>query len=66
MGDTKFRQTGRRTARGPFRSEARDLRRKEGEERNAAWRSLSVIDQARSLQARRGSSKRQRAALGMA
>jgi len=37
----------------------KELRRVEGEERNEVWRSLSAEQKLRSLQARRGESKRQ-------
>ena len=59
MGDTKFRQTGRRTAQGPYMSDLRAARRTEGEARNTAWASLSTSAKIASLKARRGESKRQ-------
>lgn len=65
MGDTKFRQNGRRTAKGPFRTELKELRRKQGEERNAAWQALSTAAKITSLQQRRGESRRQLRKLGV-
>lgn len=59
MGDTKFRQTNRRTAQGPYRQETRERKAAEGAERNAAWKALNVSDKLASLAARRGESKRQ-------
>ena len=59
MGDTKFRQTHRRTARGPYRSDEQARKRAEAEARNAAWAGLSTKDKLLSLRERRGSSKKQ-------
>lgn len=60
MGDTNFRRTGRRTAKGPFRAEEKARKRAEGEERNARWRALSFKEKIASLVDRgRGNSTRQ-------
>ena len=64
MGDSKFRSTGRRTARGPYREEERNRKQEEGDIRNHEWRMLSPSAQLASLDVRRGNSKRQRAKLG--
>lgn len=64
MGDTNFRRTGRRTAKGPFRKDERERRRKEGEERNALWAALSPHEQAKVLTSRPGHCKKQRKKLG--
>ena len=66
MGDTKFRQTNRRTALGPYRRDLREIRRKEGDERNLAWAALTDTDKIASLRRRRGESKRQMTKLGAA
>ena len=60
MGDTKFRQTGRKTAKGPFRHEIRDIRRKESEERSLLWASLSTKEKLAQLDQRPGASAKQR------
>jgi len=59
MGDSKFRQTNRRTAIGPFRTE--DLRRKqeEGAIRLEHWQGLTVAEKIASLVLRAGRSRRQ-------
>ena len=59
MGDTKFRQTHRRTANGPYKADERKRRQEEGAERNAAWQALSTTAKIASLLRRPGSSKRQ-------
>lgn len=60
MGDTKFRQTGRRTAVGPFRADKKARKRLEGEERNAEWAALSNKEKYLDLMGRRrGPSTRQ-------
>lgn len=59
MGDTKFRRTRQRTAKGPFRADELIRRTAEGEVRNLAWASLPTADKITSLKARRGQSKRQ-------
>ena len=63
MGDTKFRQTGRRAAQGPYRSDERVRKHQEGLERNAEWAKLSSEAKVQSLLKRRGESKRQLNAL---
>lgn len=42
-----------------LRADGRETRRKEAEERNAAWRALSLNQKIASLKGRRGQSKRQ-------
>ena len=64
MGDTKFRQSRRKTALGPLRHEVKETRRKEGIERNTAWQALSTDAKIASLRGRRGNSKRQLGKLG--
>lgn len=64
MGDTKFRQTGRRTAQGPFRLDEKIRKREEGEARNSCWASMSPQQQYDSLCKRRGGSMRQLKLLG--
>ena len=61
MGDTKFRQTGRRTAQGPYRRDAKDARRSEGAERNAVWAALPPKEKLKQLSCGRrpGKSARQ-------
>jgi len=59
MGDTKFRQTGRRTAQGPFRRDELERKRTEGEARNVAWRALTPSQQLASLAERGVESGRQ-------
>jgi len=61
MGDTKFRMTGGRgrTRKGPYQSDELRRRQEVGEERNAAWRSLSTADQITILKQRPGVCKRQ-------
>ena len=63
MGDTRFRQTGRKSAQGPFRRDEKLRRSKEGEERNLVWRALGPRQQLESLSRRRGESRRQTAKL---
>lgn len=66
VGDTKFRQTGRRTRKGPYKADMRDIRRREGEERNEVWRKLTSAEKLRALDERLGTgvgAKRQRAVL---
>ena len=63
MGDTKFRQSGRRTASGPFRADDLKRKREEGDSRNTIWRAMTRADQLESLRRRRGNSKRQVAKL---
>lgn len=55
MGDTKFRQTGRRTARGPYRRDAKEVRIEEGQERNKRWAALSTAQKIAELDRRLGS-----------
>ena len=67
MGDTKFRQTGRKTARGPYKADLRRERAEEGAVRNAAWAALSVAEKLASLDRRLGKGMgavRQRRLLG--
>lgn len=59
MGDTKFRQSGRRTAVGPFRAQLKKLRREQADARNAAWRALPTAAKLASLASRPGESRRQ-------
>jgi hypothetical protein len=59
MGDTKFRQTGRRTAAGPFRADEKQRRRAEGDIRNEVWRAMTTAEKIISLKGRRGESRRQ-------
>lgn len=59
MGDAKFRQTGRRTRKGPYRTETQERKRLEGEVRNEAWRELTKGQKIVSLTSRRGSSTKQ-------
>lgn len=67
MGDTKFRQTGRRTAKGPYRSDLRREKHVEGLLRNAAWDALSQGEKLLALDRRLGKgvgAVRQRKLLG--
>ena len=59
MGDSKFRSSGHRTAKGPFRSDELTRRRAEGSARNEYWSALPVDEKIKSLLGRRGGSKRQ-------
>ena len=54
VGDTKFRQSGRKTARGPYKADLRRERAEEGTIRNAAWAALSVAEKLASLDSRLG------------
>jgi len=54
MGDTKFRQSGRRTARGPYKTDLRRERAEEGLARNTAWALLPKSEQIASLDRRLG------------
>lgn len=63
MGDTKFRRTGQRTAKGPYRSDERLRKRQEAQERLARWHDCGPETKLASLRGRRGESKRQVAKL---
>ena len=63
MGDTTFRQTGRRSARGPYRLDEQIRKQREGAARNAAWAALSILEKLHRLNSRRGNSTKQRKAL---
>ena len=59
MGDSKFRSSGHRTAKGPFRSDELTRKREEGSARNEYWAALPIDEKVKSLMSRRGESKRQ-------
>ena len=60
MGDTKFKQTHRRTRNESLRREIiQEIKRTEAIERNAAWAALSKGEKIASLCFRRGSCARQ-------
>ena len=59
MGDTKFRQTHRRTAAGPYRADERKRRQAEAIERNTAWQALDTHAKVKSLLRRPGNCKKQ-------
>ena len=59
MGDTKFRQTGRRTASGPYRSDEKRRRVEEALERQQYWDGLSPKAKLEDLHRRAGLSKAQ-------
>ena len=65
MGDTKFRQHGRRTRQGPYRRDVQDRKRMEAEVRNEYFKGLSLELKREWVRTRPGNCTKQRRQLGM-
>jgi hypothetical protein len=65
VGDTKFRQTGRRTHKGPYRAEVKERKQREAVVRQDAYTALSHEQKVRRVLDAKGQSLKQRKQLGM-